>query len=116
MSNDSSDAMADEATGTTVNTPTSVSLKPTQEKWLDNNFVSEQTYLLSLDFQLKIVSRSLLPKFDHLSLSVHSYHPHIIESLLCNEIASAEIAIPGYWLFRKHSNQHGDSVAIIICY
>ena len=62
-------------------------------------------------------ARSLLPKLDHLFLSVDVYHPHIIcvvESWLGNEISSNELHIPGYKLYRKDRNRQGGGILVYI--
>jgi hypothetical protein len=62
-------------------------------------------------------ARSLLPKFDYLISSVLIYHPHIIcivETWLCSEINSTEIAISGYQLYRKDRNRQGGGILIYV--
>ena len=62
-------------------------------------------------------ARSLLPKFDHLILSIATYSPHIVcivETWLCSEINSSEIDIPGYQLYRKDRNRQGGGVLMYV--
>ena len=55
-------------------------------------------------------ARSILPKLDHLSLSVKLYEPHIIcitKSWLSKDISGDELSLPGYQLFRLDRDRHG---------
>ena len=62
-------------------------------------------------------ARSLLPKLDHLFLSVMTHSPHIIcvvETWLGSEINSSEIDIPGFKLYRKDRNRQGGGILMYI--
>ena len=58
-------------------------------------------------------ARSLLLKFDELSVTVNTLKPHIIcivESWLSSEINDCEILIPGFQLYRFDRHHHGGGV------
>ena len=61
--------------------------------------------------------RSLLPKIDHLRITVVNTLPHIIcltETWLSSNISDAEVFLPGYSLYRKDRNREGGGVLIYV--
>ena len=62
-------------------------------------------------------ARSLVPKFDELSLLVESHNPDIVslvESCLCADISDEEICIQGYNILCNDCNKHDGSVLMYI--
>ena len=82
--------------------------------------VSSHSSNFQSNSNLKILyfnARSLLPKFDELSLLTDSHRPDVIcitESWLCPDILDSEISISGYQTMRLDRNRHGRGVLMYV--